>query len=164
MKAASIYVRNSHFYIVPLASIIVGVYVGVEPVVVIADTVSDETLGQNILDTVALPVPKVPKPESSAEWTQYGKPLLKAAKVRSWKAFMDGSQLINIEQDVDGMIELLPTVNNGKSFSHRPKNIQVLSSDCTPAELGKAVRHLFQEIIDAARVQIPLGRTFKKNR
>jgi hypothetical protein len=130
-----------------MASIIVGVYVGVEPVVVITDSVSDEMLGQNILDTAALPRPKIPKPENTAEWNQYLKPLLKAAKVKSWKAFMDGAQLIALEKDIDGRIMLKPNVKDGRSFSGKPDKNQFLSSDCTPAELGKAIRHLFQEII-----------------
>jgi len=158
MKNASIYVRNSHFYIVPLAYC-AGVHINAEPIVVIADSVSDEALGQKILDTVALPEPEVANPDDSIVM-----PLFKAAKVRSWKAFINGTQSIFLEQDVDGTIKLLPTINNGKCFLFAPEKTRVVSADCPPAEIGKAVRHLFQEIIDATRVQIPLGRTFKKNR
>jgi len=147
MKNVEIYLRNGHFYIQPMVSITVGVHIGAEPIAVVVDDISDEILGQNILDTIALPIPKVTPPKNTADWNQFLKPFFKVVKVRSWKAFMVGTQLISIEEQVDGMIQLLPTVNNGKSFLYRPKNIQFLSSDCTPAELGKAVRHLFQEII-----------------
>ncbi|MDR0516480.1 MAG: CdiI family contact-dependent growth inhibition immunity protein [Fibromonadaceae bacterium] len=147
IKSTSIYMRNKHYYIMPYSQTTVGLYIGVEPITVLDDNVSDKILGKSIVDSFAFSKEEIPNPSDS---DNVAKPLLKAAKVKSWRAFMSGSESISFE-NIDGVIKLLPWVNGGavgpgRGFRSNGEKDCILSADCSAAELGKTVKKMFQDI------------------
>jgi hypothetical protein len=104
--------RGKYYYIVPHSTTTGGLSVGVEPITVLESGISDEIFGENIMAIFAFSKKNIPHPTNPAEWSQNLKPLLVAAKVRSWKAFMSGAELISLI-NIYGTIKLEPWINGG---------------------------------------------------
>ena len=147
MKRAEIYMRNGSFYIRSQSKSTVGIFLWAGPIIVSEDSISAEALGRNILDAFAFSTENIPHPANSTEWSQNLKPFLEAAKVRSWKTFMNGAEAVALK-NIDGTIELIPYINRGAKmgFDFNSEKIRVLSADCPVVELGETIKNMFQEI------------------
>jgi hypothetical protein len=157
MKCAEIYLRKGNFYITSKSKTTTGLFIFAGPITVEKDSLSDEALGKNILDTLVFSTENIPNP---IDWSQYLKPFLALAKVKSWKTFMSDTELISLE-NINGTIELVPCVNQGvtgpnRGFTPNEDKTLVLSENISIAELGKAIKKMFQNIkLDEHKQQRP---------
>ena len=129
--------RNGSVFLVPYSKTIKGLLVGTEPVY--ATSLDDPELVKLIDEALAHSLEGIPHPTS---WKGVVKPLLKAAKARSYENFADDTRYVGINKD-DGHVEFVPSKNGGRGnrFLHLPqKAVQV---EATAAKYPLALREAF---------------------
>jgi len=129
-KMASAYLRTGKIYLYPYSRTIKGFWIACEPILVTSE--SDETLGEQVLQTLAKSTENVPDPESltaSDSWNST-KALVRAAGVRSYEAFADSAKCVGIRLDVADVI-FTPTLNGG--YRRRFLNLKT-KIQCQPIE------------------------------
>jgi hypothetical protein len=112
VKRATAYLRTGKIYLLPYSRTIKGFRIACEPILVTSE--SDESLGEQVLHILAKSTENVPHPESLAtsdSWNSI-KALVKAAGVRSYEAFADSAQCVDIMLD-DKDVVFTPAMNGG---------------------------------------------------
>lgn len=112
VKMATAFLRAEKIYLCPYSRTIKGLWIACEPILVTSAT--DESLGEQILQTLAKSSENVPDPESLAKSDSWNsiKALVRAAGVRSYEAFADSTQCVGVMLDDKG-VEFTPTLNGG---------------------------------------------------
>jgi hypothetical protein len=94
MKRASVYARRGVMLVCPSSRTTDGVWVVTKPVAVVPGDASDADLGATVKASLDQSAENVPHPD---EWDAVLQPLLAAAGVKSWKAFVTGTECIELE-------------------------------------------------------------------
>jgi hypothetical protein len=130
VKMAAAYLRTGRIYLYPYSRTIKGFWIGCEPILMTGE--SDNTLGEQVLQTLAKSAENVPDPESLAKSDSWNstKALVKAAGVRSYEAFADSAKCVGILLD-DKEVVFTPTLNGG--FRRRFLNLKT-KIQCQPIE------------------------------
>jgi hypothetical protein len=112
VKRAAAYLQAENIYLHPDSRTIKGFWIACEPILVISG--SDESLGEQVLQTLAKSTANVPDPESMATSDSWKviKRLVKAAGARSYEGFADSAQCVGIMLDDTGVV-FTPTRNGG---------------------------------------------------
>lgn len=140
MKMAGAYRRKSQFLIHSNSRLTSGAWLETEPFTVIPFTVAPEALGQLIRAAISASLEDVPHP---SDWSKVPERTLEMAGVKSWNAFMKGSQSCNVEQ-IDGMLRFIPTENCGRDgFVPRRDMEFEISVAATHEEIGAALLSAF---------------------
>lgn len=142
MRAASVFKRSGRFIVHPSSTTTAGVGIAAEPVVVLPGDVPERDLGQAILTAIRESKSGVPAPDS---WADVAKPLLRAASVRSWSAFVKGT--VNCEVVDDGVhLHFAPTENRGArgGFQFKPSGRISIRADSEPGAVGSALNKAIQ--------------------
>jgi len=147
-----IYLRNKRYYISPRSSTTTGLGIENGPITILEDDVSNEIFGKSVIDSTAFCKKNIPHPTNSAEWSQGMKEYLKMLKMRSYKAFVTGAELIAFYEKADETIRVLPWVNGGatgptRGFTANYEKERILSAGFSAAELGEAIRKMFQDMV-----------------
>ena len=135
VKRAAAYLRNDKIFLHPDSRTVKGFWIACEPIVVTSE--NDKSLGQQVLQVLALSTENIPHPESLATSDTWNvmKTLVKAAGVRSYEAFADSTQCVGMKLDDTGVV-FTPTRNGGprKRFLHLKQKLR-----CQPVENEVAV-------------------------
>jgi hypothetical protein len=112
VKRAAAYLRTGKIYLHPDSRTIKGFWIACEPILVTSG--SDESLGEQVLQTIEKSTANVPDPESMATSDSWKviKTLVKAAGARSYEGFADSAQCVGIMLDDTGVV-FTPTRNGG---------------------------------------------------
>jgi hypothetical protein len=120
MKSASIYMRNKRFIVHPWSTTLTGLLIATEPFIVLDGAVSPEDLGKAICHALDSAASGLPYPE---RWLDIDKPLLSAAGVKSWKAFVkQAACCLTLEKDK--VIEIVPQKNLGTRDGFQDTGLQ----------------------------------------
>ena len=111
MKRASAYGRDGKVFFDAQAKTEAGFYVGSEPVVVV-DPSDTKGLSAGLLRVLDAYRTGVPTPSRREE---RGQELYAAAGVGTWREFVKGAKLVDIELN-DGIITLVSWRNDGRGF------------------------------------------------
>lgn len=135
---ASVFLRGGHLIINTQNEAVTGVLIASNHVFVLAENDTKENIGLMILKALALSK-RVPHPKA---WKNIGTPLFKAAGVRSWKKFADGTKYVNVMMQ-DNKITLCPYHNRGTKDGFVSVGIEIESSQ-KPQEIGAALMNAFE--------------------
>lgn len=140
-RAAVIYVINGRLVVGGNAKTTTGLRLNVDPITLPGDASAPEigavVLGRLEQSEVVLPHP------AQTEWKGFFDPFLRAGGVRSFKAFMAGAQLIEVDQDGTGFT-LTPTRNLGPKDGFEPLAQEALKLTGGASEIGATVRALIR--------------------
>ena len=129
----------------PQSKTIMGLWVLREPCISLPQDCTNEELGNAVLSSLKTSQQGVPHPDKS-EFKSLAEPLLKAAGVKSWRAFSNGAEQISVDQNGEA-ISFTPMRNMGSKqgfVEHTKERINVTSDRA--ADVGEAVRKVFSNI------------------
>jgi hypothetical protein len=112
VKMASAFLRTEKIFLYPYSRTTKGFWIACEPILVTSG--SDESLGEQVLQTLAKSTENIPHPGSLAlsdSWNST-KALVRAAGVKSYEAFADSAKNVGIRLDGNEVV-LTPTLNGG---------------------------------------------------
>jgi hypothetical protein len=107
-----------------------------ETPVALAGNVSDEALGQAVVQMLDRSRTDVPRPEDLRSLI---KPLLAAAGVRSQRAYYDGTRSVGVGRSADGSVVVEPSRRDHREFLPLADR-SISLTEATPAGLGAAIR------------------------
>ena len=139
-RVAHVYQLKDRLLIHPLLETTAGVLIAAEPYATLSLETEAHGLGHAVLAALAHSGRTVPHP---TDWKAMAAPRLKAAGVRSEKAFQTGTRNVFVERDDRGF-QVESTRNGGakgedKGFAPLPDSI-ALPLAATPEQLGAAIR------------------------
>jgi hypothetical protein len=137
IKMFNLYIRSGKAYIPSMAKSDVGVYIEIEPVAVV-DLKFDDLLAA-IGNSVQKGNPTIPHP-SWDEMKTLPQPVLKAAKVRSWRQFVQKVKVYSIEQNANGFeLKYFERAKKGNGFFSDNSRTKKFSRDTALQEIVQAV-------------------------
>lgn len=138
MKYAGLLKRDSAIILYPEACAASGVLSIIEPMIVLEMSVQPTQLGATIREVLSYSRSGLPHPNPSDSGSRL-KPLLRAAKAKSWAEVIRGAKSIEIAAD-EAMLFFTPTENRGprEGFWHLPELAIKISIDVTAGELATA--------------------------
>jgi hypothetical protein len=112
VKRAAAYLRDGKIYLHPDSRTIKGFWIACEPIMVTSE--NERSLGERVLQVLAKSTDNIPHPVSLAASDTWNvmKMLIKAAGVRSYEAFADSAQCVELMLDDTGVV-FTPTRNGG---------------------------------------------------
>jgi hypothetical protein len=139
MSSAAVYQLKDRIFVHPWQKTTAGLGIASEPYVSLP--LDTHELGHAVLAALAESGKTVPHP---ASWKGQDAPLLKAAGVRSQKAFQTGSRFVHVERE-GRTLRIEPSHNGGtkgddKGFNPLPGLALSLPLDSTAEAVGSAVR------------------------
>jgi len=143
----AIYHRPDAYYVVGSNRTTMGLWVGrPERPVVLDVAASPDTLGQQVLSLLSQGADIVPHPRQD-EWTAQGRafraPILAAARVRSWRAFLASAELVDVSRQAS-LVTVTPMRRDAKRpdvFNAGAETIELTSPPSS--ELGRAILAAF---------------------
>ena len=150
----SIYRRSEGYFLVQSAKTTVGVWQDVdEPPEVLGASAEPAQLGGKAVERLAEPRPITPHPERD-EWTEATRrsraPIIRAAKVGSWRAFISKTALVQVERTTVTFrvtpMNALPKPHG--AFEPDLAQEKALASP-SPEDLGRAILQAFKSAIPA---------------
>ena len=147
MKSAAVYQLKDRILVHPWQQTDMGLGIASEPYVAIPLEADVVKLGASILHVLGESGRTVPHP---TVWKGQAAPRLKAAGVKSERAFQDGARYVRVERTHRGFL-IEPSRNGGtkgdaKGFEPLPDRAIALDAGASADDLGKAVR----KALDAA--------------
>lgn len=142
MRAAGIHARKGKYFVQPASTTVNGIQILTEPCMVLEESVEDTELGAVVLAALDCSREGVLDPAPD-EFPSLLKPLLRAARVGSWRAFVVGTAYVDIEDDG---IRLIVTsyVNRGSRRGFEPdEGSAILADRASPADVGARIREAF---------------------
>ncbi len=142
MKSAAVHQLKDRILVHPWQQTDMGVGIASEPYVAIPLEVDTEQLGKSILDALGDSGRTVPHPTG---WKgQDASSRLKAAGVKSERAFQDGARYVRVERTQAGFL-IEPSRNGGtkgdaKGFEPLPDHAIAVDPGASAADLGEAIR------------------------
>jgi hypothetical protein len=136
---ANIFRREDRFIVHPESRTAVGVWIAREPFLALPVDVTNEELGLAVTAALNQSMESVPHPDRS-EWTKVVSPLLKAAQVRSWKAFVLNTMLVcaNLR---DNTVFFSVCENRGPKEGFAPQeDCEFIAPAGSPTAIGSALR------------------------
>ena len=139
MKHAAVYRRRDNVLVHPDGRTTAGVFIGIEPFIVLSASSDAATIGMALRRALASFRDGLRHPQSH-EWDAVSSPLYAAAGVKNWGAFVRGTVLVNVEAD-DDVIRVLPQENRGARDGFQPKGLPSIEvpATATDDEIGSAV-------------------------
>jgi hypothetical protein len=140
MKRAAVFVRTNGWYCSPYNQTTAGVWMSAEPYVKLARDANAAALGRAVLNALGESKGPVPHPAES-EWNALLKPLLEAAGVKSWKAFVLRAQYMSVDEEGE-TVTICPNVNREPREGFIPlsdRDIR-LPVSASAEELGEAIQ------------------------
>jgi hypothetical protein len=141
MKRAAVYQLKDRILLHPWQRTDMGLGIGTEPYVPLPLEVAAANLGTSVLEVLGQSGRTIPHPKV---WKGQGAERLKAAGVRSERAFQAGSRYVGVERKDAGFV-IEPSRNGGtkgdaKGFEPLPSRAIALGSDASAEDLGNAIR------------------------
>ncbi len=139
MRHAAVYRRRDKFIVHPDGKTTAGVYIAIEPFIVLPASADAAAIGSALRRALAAFKDGLRHPLPH-EWDALAMPLYAAAGVKSWGVFARGADLTHVE-GYDDVIRLLPQENRGARNGFQPMGLPVLEVPPTISdhELGSAV-------------------------
>lgn len=143
-RSAAVYRANGRLLIGPYAKTTEGLTLNAGPVVVCELNAQPGDLAAEICDALSASGRVVPHP-ARGEWSGGFDAYLKAARVRSYKAFMLGARCVDV-QEMNGNLVLTPHRNLGSREGFEPLSEQALTLPATDLlPVAEAVLALINE-------------------
>jgi hypothetical protein len=141
MYSVGVYQFKDRFLVHPWNKTTMGLGMATEPYVALPLDTDANVLGKAVLDALAQSGRTIQHP---TQWKGLAAPRLKAAGVRSERAFQSGSRYVNVDRQ-DGGYLVCPSRNGGTrgdEKGHEPLLDRAISlaSDSTATEIGAAIR------------------------
>jgi hypothetical protein len=141
LRLAAMYARPKDFVIQPESRTTAGVWIGSEPVQVLANESDIATVALAVRTALAASRDGVAHP---TDWKAVLQPLLNGAKIKSWNALQKSAKMVGIEMS-DVELRILSSRNGGtsgddKGYHSLPETAIVLATGCSDEELGSALR------------------------
>jgi hypothetical protein len=141
MKSAAIYQLKDRILVHPWQQTDMGLGIASEPYLALPIEAAAAKLGTSVLDALGGSGRTVPQP---TVWKGLAAARLKAAGVKSERAFHDGARYVRVER-TDGGFLIEPSRNGGtkgdaKGFEPLPDRAIALDAGASTDDLGKAVR------------------------
>ena len=139
MKHAAVYRRRDKLILHPDGKTTAGVFIGIEPFVVLPASSDFLVIGATLRNVLAASRERLKHPQPH-EWDAVAAPLYAAAGVKSWGTFVRGAVLTHVEGTHDGL-RLLPQENRGGRDGFQPFGLPVIEipATATDEEIGNAV-------------------------
>ena len=139
MRHAAVYRRSNKLILHPDGKTTAGVFIGIEPFIVLPASSGAATVGAALRSALAASRQGLRHPQPQ-EWDAVASPLYAAAGVKSWGNFVRGTDLANVEY-VDDVIRFLPQENRGARDGFQPMGLPVIEvpATATDDEIGSAV-------------------------
>ena len=153
MKQAGIMVRQGTAYLPVMAQTEHGVYMQAEPVFT-AD-LTNESLTAALEQVTALGNPRVPHP-SQEEWRRWKSPVLKAAKVRSWKQMAQGGAAYSIVWGDEEIVLYISHPEDPAKWRQAPVTTRVFSRNAS-------LRTIVDSILEDVALHPDLLKTAEKH-
>ena len=143
-KCANVYAVGDAFLARSLSRVERVHWIGTGPSLRLPIDCGDNVLGDAVLSALEQSQESVPYPGPGG-WKVVGKPLLKAAKLRSWKALAESAYLVGVSLDA-GQFQVTPWISQGAKlgFGIGEPSIQLVSSENTASILGAEVRRMME--------------------
>jgi hypothetical protein len=141
MKSAAVYQLKDRILVHPWQRTDMGLGMATEPYLALPLEVDAATLGKTVLDALGESGRTIPHP---TVWKGQGAARLKAAGVKSERAFQTGSRYVSVERKRGGFL-IEPSRNGGtkgdaKGFEPLPSHAIALNSDSSVDDVGNAIR------------------------
>jgi hypothetical protein len=141
MKSAAVYRLKDRILVHPWQRTDMGLGIGSEPYLVVPIEVDAANLGESVLRALGESGRTIPHP---TVWKGRGADRLRAAGVKSERAFQAGSHYVSVEHKGSGFL-IEPSRNGGtkgdaKGFKPLPSHTMALDSDSSADDLGSAIR------------------------
>jgi hypothetical protein len=143
VRKATVYLRSKRLIIERVDVTTDGVPIGTDDLRLLSSDIPPAELGGELLAIVDRAQQMVRHP-SQDQWDALLRPLLDAAGVGSWRAFMNGARDLSVFE-LDGVIELLPSINLGPKGGFEgdeSRLLRVPRSD--PALLGLSIKRALE--------------------
>jgi hypothetical protein len=145
LRLAAMYSRQKDFVIQTECRTTAGVWIGSEPVQVLANESDIATVAQAVRIALAASRDGVAHP---TDWKAVLQPHLNGAKIKSWSAFQKSAKMVGIEMS-GAELRIVPSRNGGtsgddKGYHPLPEAAIVLATGCSDAELGSALRQALE--------------------
>lgn len=115
MKRATVYQRGAVILVHASSRTTDGVWILSEPCIRLPSDCGDAAMGLAVMSALEASQSSVPHP---TQWKGLVEPLLRAAGVRTWKAFAKSAVCVEVEER-DGQLALIPAVNLGSEEGFR---------------------------------------------
>jgi hypothetical protein len=127
-----VYLRAGNVYSHPYVQTTTGLSIFAEPVLVAEE--GDDRVAEQLLSLLSVRRPIVPHPTS---WKDLTNPLTRAAKVRSYKAFLASAKYVEVTLKED-TVSLVPTKNAGhrdglQHLTHKVSRCRPIAADVQQA-------------------------------
>jgi hypothetical protein len=137
MRRATIYKRRSRFFVHAISQTTHGVWILSKPVLSVDDSASDADLGVAVHAALEGSRNDVIHPQS---WAGLLGPLLKLARVKSWRLFVKKASCAEIEQEAES-ISVIPTRRLAAESGFEHDTARAMSVDARAVvDLGRSVR------------------------
>src|SRR5688572_21201616 len=141
MKSAAIYQLKDRILVHPWQETDMGLGIASEPYLALPLEATAAKLGTSVLDALGGSGRTVPHPTA---WKGQAAARLKAAGVKSERAFQDGTRYVRVERTQGGFL-IEPSRNGGtkgdaKGFAALPSHAIALDAGASADDLGKAIR------------------------
>jgi hypothetical protein len=144
----NIYARSEGYYLVSSAKTSDGLWQHIaEPPTFLEAHVSPAHIGREALEYLAEPRPNTAHPQGG-EWKEARRksldPIIRAAKVRSWRAFISNATTVDVERTNDSFKVTPMKAMSKPRGGFEPDLSQELGLDSpTPEDLGRAILQAF---------------------
>ncbi|WP_428262367.1 hypothetical protein [Haliangium sp.] len=137
MKSANLDRRKQQWIIATCSQTTDGVWLHDGEYTVLPAESAPATVAEALQAALARTRIGIPHPQ---DWTGHVKPLLDAAGVKTWSAYVRDTRAISVEQADDDIV-LTPTVNRGarEGFGFLSEQAIHVPSTATHAEIGAAI-------------------------
>ncbi len=149
MKVAMIDNRKGKWLVGSYSQTVDGVWIHQGEYEVLSTETDVAVVAEAILSALGRSRVGVPHPQ---DWSGHTRPLLEAAGVPSWRAYVNGTKSISITQEGDS-ISLTPMINKGarEGFGFQNERTVVVPATAAPDELGDELGDALERALAACR-------------
>lgn len=142
VQAAGIYQKDEGWYLYPQAKTTEGVWIAISPALFLPQNVSDEVLGNAILETLAHSHGIVPHPKKWNIFETVMGPLLGKKK---WKGFAMNAKYVDVNCD-DKELTFTPCIRRlpEKGFGELSAKIISISNSSVPSKIAVTLKKAFE--------------------
>jgi hypothetical protein len=139
MKTAHVFEYNGNLYFRPYSQTTAGVWIGTDSIMRLDTAAPNSEIGRVVLLVIDKSQYAIPHPSVWSEMDD--DPLLKAAGVKSWSAFMKKAKCLAV--DLENLtLRLIPRRNMGprEGYEPMPEQSVEIPLDSPPQHIGLAIR------------------------
>ena len=142
MRSAAVHRRRDKYLLNPYSRTTAGLWIVAPPFSALDGSSDEDQVGESVVRTMSHSQDNVPHP---TDWSSLSRPLYELAGVKSWRKFLEGCELCDVEED-DGTIEVSGWRNTGKEFEPIEDMVVSFRWDGSARQVGKAILEMLRKI------------------